>query len=491
MGVLFEAPSPAAMRGLVLLRSLALAVHAVAGQDYVDTWVLRNVAAMPDGYPRQVIAATRLADLEPVHTDPAHPWNDTLPVEPDVISIPGPVVRVRQGGRVRVTIINHLHVTVSIHWHGIHMERQAWMDGSAGFTECGVPPHGTFTYEFIVEQEPGTHWWHAHEKAEFVDGLYGAIIVEPREGSADPINERWGVRPEYDQMLLTGDWSHESWEDNEQKYLGRQGEYPGYEADQQRTGSPQLPHLPDYPWPTHSVILNGRGQFPCEGRWVTEADCRVIREWGWLWWENQSMPRPEPNPDRLNFCRGQCNPVRPPYVGDCGATPPAELQCEAGGHIRLRLVNSGAGLPLRVWVDRHRMTIVARDGLPVQDSGPHVAILLHSGIRFDVIVHCDQPAELGSVFKVFSAFAIEFYPGVTQRFSAVGWFPIAGYALLRYSDAPADAAALEAEHPPESWHPFRNGTMDVSLYESYGPEYNRCHGPTGGGPDCQPTYLPS
>lgn len=102
------------------------------------------------------------------------------------------------------------------------------------------------------------------------------------------------------------------------------------------------------------------------------------------------MPRPPINPDRQNFCRGQCNPVREPYVGGCGVTPPSTLQCDAGGYARLRLINSGAGLPMRVWIDRHKITIVARDGLPVQDSGPHFAVLLHSGIRYDLIVHCDQ-----------------------------------------------------------------------------------------------------
>lgn len=463
----------------------------VAPLEYEDTWVLRNVAAMPDGYPRQIIAVTPIAELRPIHTDPVHPWNDTMAVFPEIISIPGPAVRIQQGGRVRITVENRLHSPVSIHWHGIHMDHQAWMDGTSGFTECGIPQHGRFTYDFVVDQEPGTHWWHAHNKAEFVDGAWGAIIVEPREGVPDLINQRWGVEPDYDQLLFVGDWSHESWEDNEQKYLGRQGEYPGYDADRQRMSEPHLPHLPDYPWPTHSVILNGRGQFPCEGRYVSADDCRIIMEWGWVWWENQSLPRPEPNPARPNLCRGQCNPVRPPYVGQCGATPPAVLKCEAGGHVRLRLINSGAGLPMRVWIDRHELTIVARDGLPVEDSGPHVAVLLHSGVRFDVIVHCNQAAEVGSVFKIFSAFAIEFYPGITQRFSAVGWFPLAGYARLEYSDAPADAPIVTPEHPPESWHPHRNGTQDVSLYASYGPEFNRCYDRPGLAPgDYGCTYLP-
>ena len=129
---------------------------------------------MPDGYPRQVITATRLADLQPVREDPLHPWNSTLPVFPDVEAIPGPVVRVEQGGRVRVTVVNRLHSTTSIHWHGIHMDnRQGWYDGSSGWTECGIPPHGQFVYDFVVDQPPGTHWWHAHFKAEFVDGLFG------------------------------------------------------------------------------------------------------------------------------------------------------------------------------------------------------------------------------------------------------------------------------------------------------------------------------
>jgi hypothetical protein len=74
-----------------------------SGMIYEDTWVMRYVAAMPDGYPRQVIAATPIAELVPVHIDPDHPWNDTLAVEPDIVAFPGPVVRVQQGGRVSIT----------------------------------------------------------------------------------------------------------------------------------------------------------------------------------------------------------------------------------------------------------------------------------------------------------------------------------------------------------------------------------------------------
>ena len=85
------------------------------------------------------------------------------------------------------------------------------------------------------------------------------------------------------------------------------------------------------------------------------------------------------------------------------------------------------------------------------------------------VVHCGQDA--GSVFKVFAAFAIEFYPGISHRFSAIGWFPIAGYARLEYGDNPG-GLPVAAEHPPESWHPeAEEGVLNVTLYESYGPDY--------------------
>ena len=115
-----------------------------------------------------------------------------------------------------------------------------------------------------------------------------------------------------DQLLFAADWSHERWEDAEQKYLGRQGEYPGYERGL-RGEEPQLPHLPDYPWPAHSVVLNGRGQFPCEGRWVTEADCRVIREHGWV----RSSPHACP-PHTASLQRDGCaNATRLPRLKVC------------------------------------------------------------------------------------------------------------------------------------------------------------------------------
>ena len=52
-----------------------------------------------------------------------------------------------------------MHTTMtSIHWHGLHMKNNCWMDGVHGITECGIAPGESFTYRFTVDQDPGTHW---------------------------------------------------------------------------------------------------------------------------------------------------------------------------------------------------------------------------------------------------------------------------------------------------------------------------------------------
>jgi len=102
-------------------------------------------------------------------------------------SVPGPELRVTQGDRVRVTLINHLPEATSIHWHGIRVPNAE--DGVAGVTQDAVRPGGSFVYEFIAN-DAGTFWYHSHQdtSAQLPRGLLGAIIVEPRAGGV--ANER-------------------------------------------------------------------------------------------------------------------------------------------------------------------------------------------------------------------------------------------------------------------------------------------------------------
>ena len=113
-------------------------------------------------------------------------------------SLPGPVLRWREGDTVSVRVANRLGVDTSIHWHGILLPSN--MDGVPGFSFHGIAPGETFTYRFQLKQA-GTYWYHAHSSLQEAKGVYGAIVIEPRD--ADPI------AADRDYVVLLSDWSDE------------------------------------------------------------------------------------------------------------------------------------------------------------------------------------------------------------------------------------------------------------------------------------------
>jgi FtsP/CotA-like multicopper oxidase with cupredoxin domain len=95
--------------------------------------------------------------------------------------IPGPTIRVRQGDRVRIKFVNHGDHEHSIHFHGIHPGN---MDGVFDETSGVVQPGREYIYEFDAEPF-GVHLYHCHTTplAKHISkGLYGAFIIDPKEG---------------------------------------------------------------------------------------------------------------------------------------------------------------------------------------------------------------------------------------------------------------------------------------------------------------------
>jgi CopA family copper-resistance protein len=114
-------------------------------------------------------------------------------------SIPAPILRWREGDEVTLRVTNRLPVPSSIHWHGILLPFQ--MDGVPGISYAGIPPGETFTYRFKVEQS-GTYWYHSHTGTQEQTGMYGAIVVEPRDG------ER--IRAQREHVVLLSDWTDDA-----------------------------------------------------------------------------------------------------------------------------------------------------------------------------------------------------------------------------------------------------------------------------------------
>jgi CopA family copper-resistance protein len=114
-------------------------------------------------------------------------------------SIPGPVLRWREGDTVTLRVTNRLAVPTSIHWHGILLPFQ--MDGVPGISYPGIAPGETFTYRFPVRQS-GTYWYHSHSRFQEQTGLYGAIVVESAGGERH--------RADRDYVVMLNDWSDSS-----------------------------------------------------------------------------------------------------------------------------------------------------------------------------------------------------------------------------------------------------------------------------------------
>lgn len=97
-------------------------------------------------------------------------------------TVPGPLIRLREGQNVRLSVANELDEDTSIHWHGLILPFQ--MDGVPGVSFPGIRPRESFVYEFPVKQS-GTYWYHSHSGLQEQEGHYGPIIIDP--AGADPV----------------------------------------------------------------------------------------------------------------------------------------------------------------------------------------------------------------------------------------------------------------------------------------------------------------
>ncbi len=97
-------------------------------------------------------------------------------------TVPGPLIRLKQGQNVRLAVTNTLDEETSIHWHGLLVPFQ--MDGVPGISFPGIPARTTFTYEFPVIQA-GTYWYHSHSGLQEQMGHYGPIVIDP--AGPDPV----------------------------------------------------------------------------------------------------------------------------------------------------------------------------------------------------------------------------------------------------------------------------------------------------------------
>ena len=113
-------------------------------------------------------------------------------------SVPGPLVRLKEGQEAVLRVTNHLDEDTSLHWHGLLVP--ADQDGVPGFSFEGIRPGETRTYRFDVRQA-GTYWYHSHSGTQEQEGMYAPLVIDPR--GTDPVS--------YDRehVVVLSDWTDE------------------------------------------------------------------------------------------------------------------------------------------------------------------------------------------------------------------------------------------------------------------------------------------
>jgi FtsP/CotA-like multicopper oxidase with cupredoxin domain len=173
--------APPAQEGHNHTDAMAMAVgevdHARNGfnpTDILTDFDYGQVSTLPDGRTLReynIVAVNKEVEVIPGIVYPAWSYNGR---------IPGPSIRCTEGDLVRIHFTNGSSHPHSMHFHGIHT---AEMDGVPG-TPGMIEPGGNFTYEF--EAEPfGLHLYHCHAAPlarHIAKGLYGAFIIDPKEG---------------------------------------------------------------------------------------------------------------------------------------------------------------------------------------------------------------------------------------------------------------------------------------------------------------------
>lgn len=91
-------------------------------------------------------------------------------------TMPGPVLRFREGDEIVIRVTNELREITGVHWHGLLVPNSE--DGVPGVTFPGIQPGETFTYRFKLRQS-GTYWYHSHAALQEAAGYFAPIVIDP------------------------------------------------------------------------------------------------------------------------------------------------------------------------------------------------------------------------------------------------------------------------------------------------------------------------
>lgn len=110
--------------------------------------------------------------------------------------IPGPVLHFTEGDTAIIRVHNKLkNEETSIHWHGLLLPNEE--DGVPYLNTAPIKAGQTHTFKFPLIQT-GTYWYHSHTMLQEQSGIYGSIVIHPRN---------WNGKKEH--VVMLSDWTDE------------------------------------------------------------------------------------------------------------------------------------------------------------------------------------------------------------------------------------------------------------------------------------------
>lgn len=298
--------------------------------------------------------------------------------------VPGPVIRVSKGDRVRATFTNDVPQVTTVHWHGVPLRNN--MDGTL-VTQQPIRPAESFTYEFKAS-EPGTYWYHPHIPSQQDRGLYGMLIVDDPDDTGD-YDLEW--------LVVLDDWID-----------GMGGYTPDKVLGLLKTG---MGGMTMGPGGGSGVLLSGAASRLLGG------DAGDVRYPHYL-------------------------------INGRVAAAPHVFTGKPGQRVRIRILNAGGDTAFRVALGGHAMTVTHTDGHPVQPVRTRALLLGMAERYDVTVTLGDGVFPLVACAEGKNATALAVVRTGSGRMPPAGVRPaelagvLRGYGQLRPA-GPADRAAME------------------------------------------------
>ncbi|MBL9202005.1 MAG: multicopper oxidase domain-containing protein, partial [Opitutaceae bacterium] len=248
-------------------------------------------------------------------------------------TMPGPVLRFREGEIARIRVRNRLaREETSTHWHGLLLPNLE--DGVSHLTTPPIPAGAERTFEFLLKHS-GTYWYHSHTGLQEQRGIYGAIVIEPK---ADAPAGADLPRIDRDEVVVLSDWTNEGTGDVVRTLLRGSDWYAiRKNTAQSLLGAAQSGHLRDY-------LKREKARLP-------PMDVSDIAYDAFL----------------------------------ANGRPRQQLPARPGETIRLRVINAGASTYFYLSSATGPLRIIANDGIDVAPISQH-RLLIGMGETYDVLV---------------------------------------------------------------------------------------------------------